>query len=695
MESLQSLYDDIVFRLFARTWIEQLDLILVFITFYLLLVWAQRRQAAFLLRGALLLGIFLFIITIILPLPTFDWLVRGALLAIVIPIPIIFQPEIRRFLERIGRTVGISFSTRHTAAENTLAELARAVEYFAANQIGVLIAIEGNDSLNDIIQTGVRVTGPVTQDLLQAIFYGENPLHDGAVIVHEDRVLAAGCVLPLTTRPLLQPGRRLGTRHRAAVGLSETSDALVIVVSEETGEISVARNGAMHRPLTLTRLREQLFNFYMPRQTTYTSFSIRKLIREFIANLRKRPLRITPRELWGQIGLMFVAFLLALTVWAFVIEQTNPARRVAIEDIPLRVEGQSAELTLMTDIPNTIDTVIETTENAIIRHSGFQAIVSLADLQPGLHQIEVQVNSGISPIRILSVDPSSVDLELAQSISRTFTVSPEITNEDRLPSSVLIVRAPTTNPGEVQVTGPEPLVSQINQVRARISVANATASLNEFRPLDALNEQGEVIDGVTIDPAQVQVSVGIQRRFNALDVGVRAVIENTPPPNYWLSSVQVIPASVTLQGNREQLNEIENFVSTFPVDISEALGDFTIEIPLNLPADLQAIDGDGNAIKTVTVIARITPRSGDLVITKSIPIIGPNREDATIDPTTLRLLLSGPLPTLNEIEANPELVQVFVDITGLEAEQNIEPLIIVPDGIEVQPVPPSVLLVLP
>jgi diadenylate cyclase len=633
MQSLQSLYDDAIFRLSALTWLEGLDLLLIVITFYLLLAWAQRKQAAFLLRGALLLGVILFIVTIVLPLPTFDWLVRGALLSMLITIPIIFQPEIRRFLEQLGRRAGINWTGRQTAAESNLSELAKAVGYFSAHHIGVLIVLEGNELLTDIIETGVTVSGPITEDLLQAIFYGENPLHDGAVILREDQVVAAGCVLPLTTRPLLQPGHRLGTRHRAAVGLSETSDALVVVVSEETGEISVAYRGVLYRPLTLTALRERLFDFYQPSTIPPPKLSLRGLTNNLLQTLKQRPSLPTTQQLFTHLGLFFMAILLALTFWSFVIDQTNPARRVLVENIPLRLEDTSSALSLMTPLPESVSAIIQTTEDVIIRRSAFQASVSLQGLSAGLHQVEVQVTSGLSPLRILSVDPTALDLELAPIISQTFSITIDLANQENMSPAFQMVRVPLATPNEVQIVGPQPLVNKVSQVRARISLANASGSFQELLPLEALDDLGRPVSGLTLQPAQAQISVTIQRRLNALDVGVRAITENSPPAGYWLSDLRVTPASLTLQGDPSQLAELESYVDTLPIDISQASGDFTMDIPLNLPASIQAVDSAGITRKTVTVTARITPRQGDLVLTKEVELLGSTRNiRLSIDP---------------------------------------------------------------
>ncbi len=680
---------------------EWIDLLLVALTFYFILNWARRRQAVFLIRGALLLAVVMFIVTIVLPFPTFDWLMRGLLIAMLIAAPVIFHPELRRLLERLGRHAGLSWAVRQTAAEHVVAELVKAMEALAIKETGALVAIEGQTSLADIIDTGVPIGARVTHDLLQTIFYGENPLHDGAVIIQEDRLVAASCVLPLTQRSLAYADRRFGTRHRAAVGLSETSDAFVIVVSEESGNISVTRNGQLYRHQNSNDLRDKLVDFHLPHRSENSDFSWRRLIQRLTQRFKAKPSLPTRHEVVNSLMLLVVAFLFALTFWAFVIEQTNPPRRELVENIPLRVEDTPAGMILLNPPPDSVSAVVQTTDQALptLRPASFQAVASLADIRPGLHRLDVQVNPSLSEVRILSVDPAVIDVEAARVISRTMPVDVDISNQENMSPAYQVVRTPTVIPDQVQVSGPAPLVEQINQIQTDISLANVTASLQELRPVEAVDEAGRVIRGVSIQPAQVQVRVTIQRRLNAIDVGIRAITQNSPPPGYWLSDLQVDPTTVTLQGNPGQLADIAGYIDTLPVDISEAVGDLNVQIPLDLPPGIQAIDSDGNPIRTVNVLARVTARTGDLpALQQPVELLNvPLNSRVTVTPPTVDLLLSGPQPTLNDIAQDPDLIRVVVDTLDLSRGQNIEvtPDIILPSDIEAQIIPATVLVSFP
>ncbi len=240
-----------------------LDIALVAVLVYIVLRLFQGTQAVQLVRGVLLLALAALIVTQTFDLIAFNWLLRGASPFLLVALPVIFQPELRRALERIGRTAPL-FRRRgadNTVSQRLVAEVARAVEQLARRRTGALMVFEGVTGLGEIIDRGVRVNADLSAELLVTIFWPNTPLHDGAVILRGDRVLAAGCVLPLAQQDLGDP--QIGTRHRAAVGVTEQSDAMSVVVSEETGAISVARNGRMVR-VDGGQLRRILTDFYRP-----------------------------------------------------------------------------------------------------------------------------------------------------------------------------------------------------------------------------------------------------------------------------------------------------------------------------------------------------------------------------------------------------------------------------------------------
>lgn len=193
-----------------------------------------------------------------LGLNVINWLLQKAMTVLFVALPIVFQPELRRGLEQLGHSklFGKRFILSEAQTDSLLEEVVTAVGGMAKNKVGALIVFERKTGLNDFIETGVKVDGLVSSELLTNIFIPKSPLHDGAVIMRGDRVIAAGCILPLSEDRTLDS--ELGTRHRAAIGISEHTDALVVVASEETGIISLAQGGRLRRHVETETLKDLL-----------------------------------------------------------------------------------------------------------------------------------------------------------------------------------------------------------------------------------------------------------------------------------------------------------------------------------------------------------------------------------------------------------------------------------------------------
>lgn len=229
----------------------------------------RDTQAMALLRGVLFLVVFVIFLASLLNLPAFSWLINTTLPALLLAIPVIFAPEIRRTLERIGRAGAIHPASSQSAEVNLEAmikAIISATARLSARQHGALTVLQRLDNLEEYISTGVRMDTLVTPEVLLQIFYPNTPLHDGAVIITDFQIAAASCIMPLSASGILShsPEREMGLRHRAALGISEVSDALALVVSEENGDISIAQSGRIIRQLSLDRLENILLAFYRP-----------------------------------------------------------------------------------------------------------------------------------------------------------------------------------------------------------------------------------------------------------------------------------------------------------------------------------------------------------------------------------------------------------------------------------------------
>ena len=265
--------NNILFIFERLNWLSVLDILLVTLIFFLLLYSLRDTQAMVLLRGVIFIVVALVLLTTLVELPAFSWLIQSSLPALLLSIPVIFAPEIRRALERLGRAGTFLPATNKTPYEETQKVIRAVVEAAArlsARQHGALIVMQRLDSLDQYIETGVQMRAHVTPELLLQIFYPDTPLHDGAVIVADGRVVAAACVMPLSASGVLNktPERQLGLRHRAALGISEVSDAVSVVVSEQSGSISISHAGRMIRRIEPERLENILAAFFRPDATT-------------------------------------------------------------------------------------------------------------------------------------------------------------------------------------------------------------------------------------------------------------------------------------------------------------------------------------------------------------------------------------------------------------------------------------------
>lgn len=242
------------------------DILLVAAVIYLVLLLVRGTQAVQLLRGVILLALFVALIGSLAGLTAFNWLMRSSGQFLAVVVAIVLQPELRRALERLGRYGGAAlWSGRDADLDRVVTAVVGASRRLAERRHGALIVLERETGLQDYAETGVEIDGLVVDELLQTIFFPSTALHDGAVIIRGSRVVAAACVLPLAES--IVSDSHLGTRHRAAVGITEQTDAIAVVVSEETGTISICRNGRMVRHLDERRLTTLLQELIPLRRT--------------------------------------------------------------------------------------------------------------------------------------------------------------------------------------------------------------------------------------------------------------------------------------------------------------------------------------------------------------------------------------------------------------------------------------------
>lgn len=279
VDGLDQLWGSIWDILSQLSWRDFVDIIIVSFVIYQVLLLTKQTRAEQVLKG---LGIILIASSLsdLLKFQTLGWILHYTINAGAIALVIVFQPELRRALEQIGR--GKIFEKAYFLPqeerdfETIIMELIKATQNLSKKQVGALIVLEQKTGIGDVVESGTRIEGFISSALLENIFEPNTPLHDGAVIIRNDRIVAAGCFLPLTENPNLS--KQLGTRHRAAIGISENSDALAIIISEETGVISLAQEGKLIRYLDSKGLREILIKAFGKERDT-NSFIIKRRVK--------------------------------------------------------------------------------------------------------------------------------------------------------------------------------------------------------------------------------------------------------------------------------------------------------------------------------------------------------------------------------------------------------------------------------
>ncbi|MCA0989532.1 diadenylate cyclase CdaA [Alkalihalobacillus algicola] len=235
---------------------EIIDILLVTYVIYKIIMLIRGTKAVQLLKGITVI-IAAWFLSSFFELNTLHWILERVVLYGLLAIIIIFQPELRRALEQLGRGRLFTRSAVEEEETNKMIEaIIKSTSYMGKRRIGALISMERETGLNDYVETGIQMNAKLTSELLINIFIPNTPLHDGAVILKKDEILAAACYLPLSESPFIS--KELGTRHRAALGISEVTDSLTLVVSEETGSISLAKNGELHRNVSEEVLRDLL-----------------------------------------------------------------------------------------------------------------------------------------------------------------------------------------------------------------------------------------------------------------------------------------------------------------------------------------------------------------------------------------------------------------------------------------------------
>ena len=301
-EAVSSMWSQVFYAVCHITVFDLIDILVIAYLVYKAIGFLRETRAGQLVKGIAIL-IIVALLARLLKLVSLQWLLSTVFESALIAVAIIFQPELRRALEKVGRSNFGSFVKGQTPVEERenatkcIEAVCQAAAGMSKQKVGALIVFERNTLLGDIVNTGTLIDASASPQMIANVFYPKSPLHDGAMIVRDGRILAAGCILPLTQNGNISLS--LGTRHRAAIGMSENSDAVVVVISEETGIVSVATNGNIVRNYTTDTLREKLIAELLDEQQVKREglvLRIKSLVKDFFKEKNNTDNKETGRE---------------------------------------------------------------------------------------------------------------------------------------------------------------------------------------------------------------------------------------------------------------------------------------------------------------------------------------------------------------------------------------------------------------
>lgn len=391
------------------------------------------------------------------------------------------------------------------------------------------------------------------------------------------------------------------------------------------------------------------------------------------------------RSLLSHFTSLVMAFVLAVIIWSVATLESNPSREgYVFESLSVELINRPANLVVFEKSVERVRIKVRAPQAIFdqLGASSFRVSVDLARLDSGEHKLPLRVQPTDSRVTVITVEPPEIKVRLEPLKSRTLEVRCDVLDA---PPIGYTYRTPTVTPSQVMVSGAASLVDRVNEVSTDVYLRGAKATIEREITVQARDAQGNVISGLTISPTVVLVKVPIEQRVGYKDVSIKAVLKGSAASGYWISNIVVNPSTLTIIGNPDILAKIPGFVETVPIDVTGATADLSKRAVLSLPEGVSVLNNEG-----VTVQISVTPLLGGQTVRRKIVVQNLKRgQTATISPDSVEVILSGPLPSLQNLATDD--VQVVVDVTGLAAgTHQLKPrAIAVPGALRVQNIVPD------
>ena len=679
--------------------IIQIALIAFFV--YQFMVWIKYTHAYTLLKGILVVLLFI-LVAYIFKMNTILWIFSNLASTLIVGVIVIFQPELRKVLEQLGQKKIMSAlipfdagkEVKERFTDKTISELVKACFDMGEVKTGALIVIEQEEKLTDYIRTGINVDAILTSQLLINIFEHNTPLHDGAVIVRENRIVAATCYLPLSDN--MELSKQLGTRHRAGVGISEQTDSVTIIVSEETGQVSVAQNGRLIRGVNSAKLREILVR--AQNKQVVDNSKLRHLL--------KGRMKHEEEKTHCNLSLKIMSVAIAIVVWLIVVNIDNPVgtNYYTITDVELinkeYVESSDTigKMCMPEENQDSVKVAITASKKVRdrIRLSDITAVADLQqavslDTDPVMVPITVTcLASGVLPSDI-KVTPQNLTVNLDEKETQEFVVN--VSKGDTKPGKDYEVGSLTASPEKIRITGPKTLVNKIDKVNATIALDGNTEDYTQEVNLTIYDKNQEALSESEMNSLRIEnnAKVIVTAKLWKIRTGVKiaAGYVGTPAGGYQVGSVKTVPDTISVAGNTEgleSLSENDNVI-TIPadrIDISGESKDVERKISLkNLLPDNVKLTSDSSEDVWVTVSILPVGSQEFNLPTKNIEVKNkPDNLQVTFETAQIALRIKSESENLADLNIDED-VKAEIDLKDKEAGNYKVPVkLSLPDGYE-------------
>ncbi len=644
-----------------------IDILIVATAFYKLFQLIRETRAEQLTKGILALFVFTKV-SEWLQLYTVFWILEKTMTVGILALIIVFQPELRRALEYIGRSNFFTKSFMEVKDESLsqlVEEIVEAVASLSRQKIGALIVIERATGLSEIVETGTRIDGIVSSDLLINIFIPNTPLHDGAVIIKEDMIKAAGCFLPLTENTSLS--KDLGTRHRAALGVSEKSDSLSIIVSEETGAISIAENGSLARYLDTKTLRQILMDMYKPKDQKPTF-------------LQDGGVKMS-KENKNDLTLKIFALIIAIILWSYVMSEVNPPFENEFKNIDVRYVNERAlerqGLVIMEPQNASVRVTISGRRSEVLKVSSKDIIaqVDLSGYSEGEQKVPVYVQVP-DDVKLVDYSPKEILFKFDKIISKSSPVVVE--TQGNLPQGY-VLGSPIIKPQSIYIEGPRSWVNQVDKAVAFVDITGKTEDIHTTESIKIVDDQGNPVRGVSVEQNVVDISIPVYR---VKKVPVELQTENQLPDNYEIVDININPSTIEIKGKQEDLAGV-NVIKTKPIDINTLIDNRNVPVELDLPEGVSLVNPDLKVTITLN-IDEIKSRTFNYTLA-DVDIVNLDsalRLDENDLNKSITLILEGSGTKIDLMDK--EDIKLKLDLQGFEqGSHRVDVEVLVEEGIEI------------